>query len=310
MRGLDDDNASVLSLSSSGGDQRLGNTQVSSQQSHGTPGPKSPARLPTPTPTRSQAGDLVGKYGVQASASDLEALPLGPNPPPGDSALGYAIRYSPPRSESKRPVERPSSSDTGHSDRLATKGSVQQSPVDRPVQSEHVPVTPRLGKPGTGQMTCTGTRCPLPPTTPGKPGSPTTPGSPCAPVTPGSPVTPGALVGTVNTGQIAQKEKADQCLDRSELPVLNSPASSVQLEYNVHEPLGNMPTLLIEHLSENSQVFQDLTNSDSPYDRADESSERSHMRHSGHRSSGIGHTGNLSGIGHTGNHPDHEHSVH
>ena len=54
------------------------------------------------TPTRSQAGDLVGKYGVQASATDLEALPLGPNPPPGDSALGYAIRYSPPRSESKR----------------------------------------------------------------------------------------------------------------------------------------------------------------------------------------------------------------
>ena len=96
--GLDDDNASVLSLSSSGGDRRLGNTQISSQRSHGTPGPNSPARRPTQrsTPTRSQASDLVGKYGVQASASDLEALPLGPNPPPGDSALGYAIRYSPP----------------------------------------------------------------------------------------------------------------------------------------------------------------------------------------------------------------------
>ena len=118
------------------------------------------------------------------------------------------------------------------------------------------------------------------------------------------------MVGTVNTGQKAQKEKADQCLDRSELPVLNSPARSVQLEHNVHEPLGNMPTLLIEHLSEHSQVFQDLTNSDSPYDRADESPERSHLCHSGHRSSSIGHTGNLSGIGHTGNHPDHEPSVH
>ena len=118
------------------------------------------------------------------------------------------------------------------------------------------------------------------------------------------------MVGTVNTGQKAQKEKADQYLDRSELPVHNSPTRSVQLEHNVHEPLGNMPTLLIEHWSEHSQVFQDLTNSDSPYDRADESPERSHLPHSGHRSSGIGHTGNPSGIGHTGNHPDHEHSVH
>ena len=148
MVGLDDDIASVLSQSSSGGDRRLGNTQVSSQRSHGTSGSKSPARRRAhrATPTRSQAGDLVSKYGVQASATDLEALPLGPNPPPGDSALGYAIRYSPPRSESKCPVERPSSSDTGHSAWLATKGSVQQSPVDRPVQSEHVPVTPGPGK--------------------------------------------------------------------------------------------------------------------------------------------------------------------
>ena len=35
-----------------------------------------------------------------------------------------------------------------------------------------------------------------------------------------------------------------------------------------------------------------------------------HLRHSGHRSSGIGHTGNPLGIGHTGNRSDHEHSVH
>ena len=90
----------------------------------------------------------------------------------------------------------------------------------------------------------------------------------------------------------------------------NSPVRSVQLEHNVHEPLGNMPTLLIELSSEHSQAFQDLTNSDSPDDRADESPERSHLRHSGHRSSGIGHTGNPSGTGHTGNSSDHEHSVH
>ena len=63
-----------------------------------------------------ESGDLVGKYGVQALATDLEALPLGPNPHHGDSALKYAIRYSPPRSESKHLVERPSSSDIGHSD--------------------------------------------------------------------------------------------------------------------------------------------------------------------------------------------------
>ena len=41
-----------------------------------------------------------------------------------------------------------------------------------------------------------------------------------------------------------------------------SPVRLVQLEHNVHEPLGNMPTLQIEHSSEHSQAFQDL-NSDS-----------------------------------------------
>ena len=115
--GQDDDAASVLSRSSSGGDRRRRNTQFPhSQCSHRTPGPKSPARQPThrSTPTKSQAGDLVGKYGVQASATNLEATSLGPNPPPGDSTLGSSVPHSPPRSESKRPVERPSSSDTGH----------------------------------------------------------------------------------------------------------------------------------------------------------------------------------------------------
>ena len=265
--GQDDDFLCIqLSQSSLGGDRRLGNTQVSSQRFHGSPGPKSPARRPThrSTPTRSQGGDLVGKYGVQASATDLEALPLSPNPPPGDSALGYAIRYSPPRFESKCQVEKQSSSNTGHSAQLATKGSVQQSPVDRPVQSQRDSVNSVPVK-----RPVPGLRCPVPPTTLGKPGTPTTPttptspGSPGAPVTPGSPVTPGASVRPVYTGQKAQKEKADQCLDLSELPVLNSPVRSMQLEHNVHKLLGIMPTLQIEHSSEHSQAFQDLTNSDS-----------------------------------------------
>ena len=123
------------------------------------------------------------------------------------------------------------------------------------MKSEHVPVTPG---PGTGHL-------------PGarshrhyRVNPPTTPGSPGVPVTLGSPVTAVASVIPVYTGQKAQKEKADQCLGLSELPVLNSPVRSVQLEHNVHEPLGIMPTLQIEHSSEHSQAFQDLTNSDSP----------------------------------------------
>ena len=112
----------------------------------------------------------------------------------------------------------------------------------------------------------TGTWYPVLPTTPGKPGAPTTPGSSGAPVTPGSLVTPDALVRPVYTGQKAQKEKADHCLDRFELPVLNSGLFTGQtgaIRTNVHEPLGNMPTLQIEHSSEHSQAFQDLTNSNS-----------------------------------------------
>ena len=54
----------------------------------------------------------------------------------------------------------------------------------------------------------------------------------------------------------------------------------------------------------------DFTNSDSPDVRADEFPERTHLQDSGHRSLGIGHTGNPLGIGHTGNRSDHEHSVH
>ena len=84
----------------------------------------------------------------------------------------------------------------------------------------------------------------------------------------------------------------------------------MQLEYNVHEPLGNMPSLQIEHLSEHSQVFQDFTISDSLDVMADESPKRTHLQDSGHRSSGIGHTSNPLGTGHTGNRSDREHSVH
>ena len=157
------------------------------------------------------------------------------------------------------PVETPSSCDTGHNAQLAMKGSVQQSLVNRPVNSEHVPVTPG---PGSGLMT--GTRGSVPPTKPGKPGATTTPGSP---VTPGDSVTPGDPVRPVYTGQKAQKEKTDQCLDQSELPVLNSPDRLVQLEHNVHKQPGNMPILPAEHWSEHSEVFHDFMNSDSPMSR-------------------------------------------
>ena len=51
----------------------------------------------------------------------------------------------------------------------------------------------------------------------------------------------------------------------------------MQLEHNVHESFN-------------------LLNSDSPDDRADESPERSILRHSGHLSPGTSHTG----TGHTG----------
>ena len=117
----------------------------------------------------------------------------------------------------------------------------------------------------------------------------TTPGRP---ITPGSTVTPGDLVGPVHTGQKAQLEKNDQCLDQSELSVLNSPGRSVQLEHNVHEQPGDIPNLQIEHLSEHSQVCQDLTISDSPDVRSDDSTERTHLQDSGLRSSGTRQTVN------------------
>ena len=208
-------------------------------------------------------------------------------------------------------MERPSSCDTGHNARLATKGSVQQSPVDRLVYSEHArshrdPVNPvTVYRPGPGPDT----RYSVSPTTPGKQGTVTTPGRPITPGSPGSTVTLGDSVRPVHTGQKAQLEKADQCLDQSELSVFNSPGRSVQLEHNVHEQPGNMPNLQIEHLSEHSQVFQDFTISDSPDVKADDSTGQTHLQDSGLRSSGTGHTFNRLGTGHTGNRSDREHSV-
>ena len=155
--GHDDDNASVLSLSSSGGERVRGNTGVSgSRSSHGTLGLSPKGRqTQRSTPARSHSGVLAGKYGVQAPAKDFEATLLGPNPPPGDSDRVMQSTDRSPKSESKRPVERSSSCDTGHNAWLAMIGSVQQSSVNQPVNSEHVPVTPG---PGSGLMT--GTRYP------------------------------------------------------------------------------------------------------------------------------------------------------
>ena len=81
----------------------------------------------------------------------------------------------------------------------------------------------------------------------------------------------------------------------------------MQLEHNVHKQQRNMPNLQAEHLLEYSEVFQDFTNSDSSNVKAYEFSKRTHLPHSEHWPSGIGHTGNPLGIGHTGNRSDQEH---
>ena len=128
-------------------------------------------------------------------------------------------------------------------------------------------------------------------------------------ITRGSTGTLGDSVGPVHTGQNAQLEKTDQCLDQSELSVLNSLGRSVQLEHNVHEQPGDIPILQSEHLSEHSQVFQDFTISGSPDVSTDDSPDPTHLQDSGLRSSGTGHTVNPLGTGHTGNRSDSEHSV-
>ena len=92
--GLDDDIASALSRSSSGGERMRGSTQVSKHHSHGTPGPKSPKwsrATQRSTPARPLTRDLAGKYGDPAvsqvilrgsNSADCQ------NPPLGDSTLG------------------------------------------------------------------------------------------------------------------------------------------------------------------------------------------------------------------------------
>ena len=145
------------------------------------------------------------------------------------------------------------------------------------------------------------------PAPPGKPGTMTTPDAPGLPVIPGDSVTPGDSVRPVLTGQEAQKGKIDKALDQSELPVLNSPRSSVQLEHNVHMQQRTMPNLLVEHVSEYTEVGQDFMNSDSSNVKAYESSNRTQLPHSEHLPLGIGHTGNPLGSGHTGNRSDQEH---
>ena len=67
-----------------------------------------------------------------------------------------------------------------------------------------------------------------------------------------------------------KKVQANQCLDQYELLVLNLPVRPVQLEHNVHESLGNMPSVQDEHSSEDSQAFQSLLISDSLDDNAHE----------------------------------------
>ena len=143
-----------------------GSTQVYKHRSHGTPGPKSPARRPTQyfTPARPLTRDLAGKYGDPAVSQVIlrgSNSADGQNPPPGYSTLGTLSQDRSPWSESICLVERPPFCDTGHNARLATKGLVQQSPVNRPVYSEHAPVTPGPGKPGNGLSTGTWTRYPV-----------------------------------------------------------------------------------------------------------------------------------------------------
>ena len=138
-------------------------------------------------------------------------------------------------------MDRPSVSN--RSDRSATKRSVQQSSVNRPVHSEHSPVTPGPRNTGTGQ-TGTGTRCPVTPVTPGQ--------------------------TRRNRSESSKNVQANQCLYQYELLVLNLPVKPVQLEHNVHESLGNMPSVQDEHSSEDSQAFQSLLISDSLDDNAHE----------------------------------------
>ena len=132
-------------------------------------------------------------------------------------------------------MDRPSVSN--RSDRSATKRSVQQSSVNRPVHSEHSPVTPGPRNTGTGQ---TGTRY--------------------RDLVPGNTIYTGS--DQAQPVRKLKKVQANQCLDQYELLVLNLLVRPVQLEHNVHESLGNMPSVQDEHSSEDSQAFQSLLKGD------------------------------------------------
>ena len=279
-------------MSSSGGERVHGDTGVpGSRSSHGTPGPsRRGQRAQRSTPARSRSGDLAGKVGVQASAMDFEATLLEPNPAPGDSNQVTLSKDRSPRSESKCPVERSNSGDIGKNARLAKNGSVQQTSVIQLEVVEHRP----------------GIQDPVRPAPPGKPGTMNTPDAPDLPVIPGDSVTPGDSVRLVLTGQEAQMGKNDKALDRTELPVLNSPSNSVQLKHNVHKQQRTMPNLLVEHVSEYTEVGQDFMYSDSSNVKAYQSSNHTLLPHSEHMPPGIGHTGNPLGSCHTGNRSDQE----
>ena len=110
---------------------------------------------PGPGKTRYRSND---RYPVPGPGTRCSVPPITPGKPGTVATPGTPITPGSQGStvtpgESVRPV--PSSSDTGHSARLAKKGSVQQSLVNLRVYSEHVPVKPGPGKPGTGQMTGT-----------------------------------------------------------------------------------------------------------------------------------------------------------
>ena len=81
----------------------------------------------------------------------------------------------------------------------------------------------------------------------------------------------------------------------------------MQLEHNVQMQQRTMPNLLVEHVSEYTEVGQDFMDSDSSNVKAYESSNRTQLPHSEHLPPGIGHTGNPLGSGHTGNRSDQEH---
>ena len=207
----DDDAASGLSRSSSGVSGHAGTPRFPAVKAHrehrALVQPDGGSIVPPPA--RSQAGDLAGKYGVQAPAKDFEATLLGPNPPPVDSDQVMLSTDRSPRSESNYLVERLPSCETGQNTRLAMKESVQQS-------SSFCSWTRfKLNDRCQYRDPVSGIQDSVPPITPGKPGTKTTPGAPGLPVTLGDSVTPGDSVRPVFTGQKAQKEKTDQCLDQS-----------------------------------------------------------------------------------------------